>query len=288
MRNFRKYLRIISAIAGIILIAGGVYAAYWWYYRAAPYRKMYDPNWCRQHSALAYWQAFLSSYKREDWPHDAFSVGAPGDKDYMASLITRIKPSDEISECHFGHLDHLFPYITNHDFGKDTKAWLTWWKANQEKSQEEWIVDGFAARGIAVTTQLQDSTTIPLLELLGNTDTNEACRIPHFVKFNAFRWLRDSGFEPVQYAVSNLTSTTSLQQKQGLVAYAKLEQTYPKRDGLGILSFGRAKDSIVDRLKPAMLETRFLAAIYSAIYVAPLLGIILLALAIKTRSQAPE
>ncbi len=65
-------------IVGFALIACGAFGAYGWYYRYAPERRMNDPDWRRQRSALAHWQAFRSCYDRRDWPHDAFSIGRSG------------------------------------------------------------------------------------------------------------------------------------------------------------------------------------------------------------------
>jgi hypothetical protein len=285
MKNLRKHWPVLTGIVGVVLIAVGVSAAYWWYYRAAPYRKICDPNWCRQHSALAHWEAFRSRYDRHDWPHDAFSICIPGDKDFMATLVSRIEPEDEIRACDFGHLDRLFPYITNQDAGQTAGAWLAWWKTNQTKSQVDWIRDGFAARGLSVSTQLQDAVIVPLLDLMGNTDTNKVSRIPTFLNYNAFRWLRDSGFEPVPYAVSNLTARTAAQTKRGLITYANWESIYPRRNGVGILAFGQGKDRWLGWSIPVMFEKRFLAAIYSLIYGVPLLGLALLAVSIRKKRK---
>ncbi len=285
MKIVKKHWPVLTAVLGVALLAVGMCASYWWYYRVAPYRKMYDPDWCREHSTLAYWEAFRSCYDRHEWPHDAVSIGKAGDKGFMATLIARIRPGDGISECDFGHVAHLFPYITNQDVGDESSAWLAWWKTNQTKSQVDWIRDGFAARGISVTTQLQGVVIVPLLEIIGNTDTNQATRIPPFLKYNAFRWLRDSGFEPVLYAVSNLTAATDVQTKNGLIAYAKWERTNPRRDAIGVLSFGQLIDPWTGWTKPIIFESRFLATIYSAIYGAPLLGFALLLVSIRKKRR---
>lgn len=281
MKKLWKYWPILTTVLGITLIAAGSYAAYWWYYRSAPYRKMYDPNWCRQHSALAYWEAFRSCYDRRDWPHEAFSIGIPGDKDFMATLISRIQPGDGISDCYSGHVAQLFPYITNQDVGDEADAWLAWWKTNQSKSQVDWIREGFAARGIPVTTQLQSEIIVPLLNLMGSTDTNKATRISPFLKYNAFRWLRDSSFDPMLYAVSNLTAATEAQTKEGLIAYAKWDRIYPRHNAVGILSLGQGKEPWAGWSRPMMLEPWFFVAICSVIYGTPMLGVALLFVSLR-------
>jgi len=126
---------------------------------------------------------------------------------------------------------------------------------------------------------------MPLLDLLGNTATNKGARVPEYLKYNAFRWLRDSGFNAMKYAVSNLTEASDQQVRRGLLEYANFESRYPGRDYVGILAFGHTKDDMWDLPQPIMSTPRFLAKIYMTIYGAPFVGALLILVAIQSRGR---
>ena len=77
----------------------------------------------------------------------------------------------------------------------------------------------------------------PLLTLLGNISTNTAEKIPGFVKYNAFRWLRDSGFQVIPFAMSNVTALTPAVVRAGILEYGKYERSWPKENAVGMLEF---------------------------------------------------
>ena len=116
---------------------------------------------------------------------------------------------------------------------------IDWWEKNKSKSQEEWIADGFAQRGVTIDMPPTSKQTSVLLTLLGNSETNEAAAVPRHVKYNAFRCLRDSGFDPVEFALSLSHRTISGDIEKGLLEYAKWYRRYPEVSGVGILAFGK-------------------------------------------------
>jgi hypothetical protein len=254
--------------------------AYFWFYAIAPMRRTLDPTWYRQHSAEAYWAEVKTGIRRYRWGHDD-PVGCFANAEFMAWAMSQTRPDDDISGCSAGHRDKDFRQITNQDPGDSAAEWLAWWKENEARSQEEWIRDGFTPHGVTVSIPPSEADTIPLLTLLGNVSTNEADQIPWFVKYNAFRWLRDSDFNPVAFAVSNVTESTQAQVKTGLLEYFRRERIYPKRDHVGELTFGRKDDPYADYPLPAMLEPRFKAGVYGIIFGLPCLAAGLIAWSLR-------
>jgi hypothetical protein len=134
---------------------------------------------------------------------------------------------DEDMSC-FGRLSHAadaMKYITNQDVGDNADAWHDWWAKNNSKSQIEWLADGFRQRGLDVDVPPSAEQMSALLELLGNSRTDESEGAPEHLKYNAFRCLRESGFEPVQYAISQRSLSEEIE--RGLLEYARLNARWP-------------------------------------------------------------
>ncbi|MGN6555286.1 MAG: hypothetical protein ACTHLW_16385, partial [Verrucomicrobiota bacterium] len=87
--------------------------------------------------------------------------------------------------------------------------------------------------------------------LLGSAGTNASEKIPPFIRYNAFRWLRDSGFDAIPFALSNVTLQTPEIIRNGLITYAKYERVFSKKDGIGLLEFAppQSQGGNVDRPK---------------------------------------
>ncbi len=150
-------------------------------------------------------------------------------------------------------------------------GWIDWWERNNTKTQEEWLKDGFARYAVAVHVPPAESEIEPLLSLLGNSNTNESERIPGYIRYNAYRWLRDSGFKPVGYAVSNLSESTSEVVKKGLVRYSQFELLCPKQDQVGILAFGKTCEAS-ESPPPFMSTSKIKYSVYAVICLLPTVG----------------
>ena len=201
----------------------------------------------------------------------------------------RAEGGEEISDCgNIGHKDSALEYITcqnpaeKHEGSREPwateKAWLAWWQENKAKPQEQWIQEGLAQHGVTVHIPANAEDCEPLLALLGYTSTNRSDEsyVPRYVKYNAFRWLRDSGFDPVGFAVSNITSQTPEIVKQGLFAYSKKLKLYPDLEGAGILSFGK-QPTMADQLRrSAFFNASVQTKAYAVMLVPLVLGTILL------------
>ena len=280
MRWIRQHWRVVVRILAVLLVLPSVCLAYFWFYTIAPVRHSLDPAWYRCHSAEAYWAEVKTGIQRYRWGHDG-PVGLFADAEFMAWGMSQTEPDDDISGCSAGHRDSYFRQITNQDPGESAAEWLAWWKENASKSQEEWKRDGFTPYGVTVSIPPSEADAIPLLTLLGNVSTDESDRIPDFVKYNAFRWLRDSDFNPVVFAISHVTNSTPTEIKMGLFEYLRHERAFPTRDHVGELRFAEKEDPYADRFLPAMLQPRFKAGVYGIVFGLPCLSAALITLTLR-------
>lgn len=280
MRRITKYWRAIARVVAVLMIIGAAIVAYLWFYKIAPTRHTLDPAWYRRHSTEAYWAEVRTGIQRFGWGH-LDPIGPYADAEFMSWAMSHTRPDDDISGCVAGHRVGGFRQITNHDLGDSAAEWLAWWQQNEAKSQEEWIRDGFTPYGVTVGIPPSEADTIPLLTLLGNVSTNESDRIPGFVKYNAFRWLRDSGFNPVAFAISNATESTQTVITAGLLEYFRRERIFPKRDHVGELTFGENRDLYADCTLPGMLQPRFKAGVYALVFGLPCLAVAMIAWTLK-------
>jgi hypothetical protein len=106
--------------------------------------------------------------------------------------MVRVKRGDSMGcAAPFNHSAFSMRHITNQNAGEDADGWLDWWQANRDKSQREWIADGFRQRGLSLDVPLRPAQTEALLELLSKPRPSDGR--DDFLRHNAFRWLRDSG-----------------------------------------------------------------------------------------------
>ena len=271
-RHWRGVVRVISAI----LLCAGLYCGYWWCYKCAPWRRTLSPEWYTSHSQREFWQEVQEGIRRGMWSHDdGFTVGQYGDKSWAEWIMDRVTPGTSMS-CLGAVLTHsasAMRCITNHDVGDDADAWLAWWNENRLKSQEEWIADGFRQRGFDISVPPLPEQTPVLLAVLGKSEVKGAKAIPEEMKYNAFRCLRDSGFEPVAFAIAN--RTLSAETERGLLEYVKKERRWPAACGVGVLPFGQ-RDTDGQRSYPALLTPRFQITANALVFGPLLLGAALL------------
>ena len=157
-----------------------------------------------------------------------------GNKDSAAWLINEFKASRTHDGCDDGHLDMALPNITNQELGSDTNAWIAWWNRNSQKTQEEWIRDGFAQRGLELHRQLTTNNIIALLKILGapGVKTNDAkLNFSRAYRYNAFRWLRDAGVAPKEVDYDLLPADERTVVIRGLIIYAGDLGTFANHPG---------------------------------------------------------
>jgi hypothetical protein len=279
MRIWRVLLRLF----GVLLLFAALFVAYWWLYKLGPARRKWDARWVSQHSWQEYWQEVQKGIHRGAWSHDdGQTVGMFGDKAWAEWIMSHVEPGTSMGcFAKFSHSATAMQFLTNQDVGGGADAWLEWWEENGAESQEEWIKDGFAQRGFKLDVPPTSDQTPVLLALLGNTETDESVAVPIYMKYNAFRCLRDSGFEPVQYALSSRKASADIE--RGLLEYAKWERRWPEAIGVGKLPFAK-QDTVFDyRHLPAMMEPGFRITAYSLIVVPLALGTVIIVWSFRKR-----
>ncbi len=286
MRIFiRRHWRSLFRLSGTILVLAGLFVAYWWFYKLAPCRRAWDPRWCSAHSESQYWQEVQSAIHRGIWSHDeGFTVGYYGDKAWAEWIVARLKPGTRMG-C-FGRLCHsgsAMQLITNQDLSDTADPWLDWWKKNEFKSQEEWIADGFSLHGLHIDSPPTAKQTEALLAILGNSEGKQETTIPGCLQYNAFRWLRDSGFEPIEFAISNHPLPAEV--ARGLAKYGKFQRHWPSASKVGILYFGKTPDESENDLMPLFMAPEFQAAAYALIFLPLAIGIGIIILSLRKAAR---
>lgn len=283
----QQYWRAVYRGSAAVLLFAGLYYGYWWFYKLAPTRRTISPEWRASHSERAYWHEVQKGIHRGMWLHDdGFTVGWYGDKAWAEWIVNHVRRG-EAMDC-FGRLCHsasAMRCITNQDAGEDADAWLDWWTRNKSKSQEEWIADGFRQRGLEVDVPPSPDQTTALLGLLGESNTDSSAAMPGHLQYNAFRCLRDSGFDPVEYALGNQPLPADVE--RGLLRYAQLECLRPTGNGIGILSFGGTNDELESVNLPPMLRPEYQFVAYFAVFAPLLVGAGLLARSFRKRTFWP-
>ena len=218
------------------------------------------------------------------WSHDdGFTVGMYGDKFWAEWIMARVKPGMNMGCMGKGptHSATSMRYITNQDLGDNADDWITWWRENRSKPQEEWIEDGFHKHGFVVNVPPSTDQIPVLLEVLGTIQTSDQYSLPREIKYNAFRCLRDIGFEPVSYAIEKQPVSGDI--KNGLIEYARMERRWPGENGVGILPFGPQNSdwSLEGMPLPPILTTKFQVTANAIIFGLPSTGLILLFLSLR-------
>ena len=276
------------ALISSLFIAVGLFFGYWWFYKLAPVRRTMDPAWCASHSQAEYWREVEKGIRHGLWSHDdGLNVGVFGDKSWAEYIMARVKPGTGMGcsgvPCHSAS---AMREITNQDAGENADGWLAWWRQNRSKSQVEWIADGFRQRGFIVDVPPKPEQIPILLELLGNTETNASAAIPNRMRYNAFRCLRDSGFEPVGFALSNRTLIT--EQERGLLDYAHWDRQWPAAAGAGLLPFAKRNVDGAGQAVPEMLKPWFQTIAGILVFAPLLLGMVFLHRSLRNKPVKSE
>jgi hypothetical protein len=259
----------------------GMAVAFWWHYLMSPVRRSLDTRWVVSHSPQHYWDQVQAAIRRGTWHHEVgFAVGYYGDKSWAEWIMTRVRAGENMGcSARLNHSATSMQYITNQDAGESADGWLAWWGANRHKSQIDWIADGFCQRGVEVTFPPTERQIEELLGLLGNPD---AQAVPDYVKYNAFRCLRESKFEPVEYLLTRGEMPT--RREAGLRQYEQYLDRFPRAGSAGILPLEPLDD---DRYQlPALLLPETQIAVQAAMWVPFVVGMCLVGWALRPRRTA--
>jgi hypothetical protein len=266
-----------------------------WFFWLVPVVRRYDPLWQEQFTRKAYWKEVQKQIHRYGWTHDDFDpVGHYGDKGWADWIMRQAEAGQRIANCgSIGHKDAALKYITCSDPALGTNwnteaQWLDWWGTNKNKSRLDWVQAGLRTYGVSVHLPLSETDYEPLLALLGNKSTNATEKIPAFVKYNAFRWLRDGGFEVVPFAMSNLTAQTPALVRAGIVEYGKYDRAWPKEDGVGRLELASSPSDLHDSYRPFFYSPTVQIGAYSLMTVSLLAGAVLLVYSCRHRKTTED
>lgn len=196
--------------------------------------------------------------------------------------MNHIQPREDISSCFAGHKSSALRKLTNQDAGDTAEAWLAWWERNKSKTQEDWIREGFRKYGIEIEKPLTRSNVIALLKMTPSLD-EEKSKVPSYVQYNAFRWLRDSDFDPATFTVEDLSSPDGDEVLQGLIRFSRLSGVYPKYEGLGVLRLGKPPEE--SHLMPEMATLKFRLMMDALIFGPVCIGALLFWMSFRLRRR---
>lgn len=220
-------LRAVAGVVCLILAAG---LAFFWFWILAPTRHLSDyDGWLVRHSRLAQWEEVQREVHRFAWTHESSGdVGPFGGKDWVEWILRRARPGGTFDlNGGDGQEERVLSLITNQELGSSPDAWLSWWSVNRDRSQAEWIADGFRKQGIDVSPGLTPGVTRQMLLILGNTNVLAGAGAHVGVHFNAFRWLRDHQFDAMSFALADLHDPQGEALLRGLLKYQRLLPVYP-------------------------------------------------------------
>lgn len=234
------------------------FAAVLWWGWALPIVRGAVPAWAPQFSAQGFWEAKQEALRAGLWLHDdGWIAGQFGNKEWAERIIRKISEGRPYRGCENGHQEGILEDLTNHSVqpenGKisekeEEEAWLAWWRENSSKTQEEWIRDGFAEAGFAISLPPSKEDWPLLLRVLG------ACAGPNprpsgrpaplygNLQYNAYRWLRDSGFDPMTFVLEKDAGSLDGDTRGGLKEYGVQEKYTRMARPAGRLSFSDQSD----------------------------------------------
>ena len=116
---------------------------------------------------------------------------------------------------------------------EDVAQAVVWWAAHQDERQEEWIREGFAKKDVHIAMPPSKDDWPKLLRVLGMKSPDHkrpsgkpAPKYGDHLRYNAFRSLRDSGFDPVVYLLDNRDASLHVDMSEGLKAYRSQEAQF--------------------------------------------------------------
>jgi len=183
-------------------------------------------------------------------PHDVIlEIGWIGDASSVPFLIDALAKQGNVPrqglyasiDTRFHTLDAL-QSITNHDAGRNAEDWRQWYEKNKDKTQEQWIKDGFVEHGFPVSDPPDDAFVTALIKA-----SNPKYQ-PRYHQVNALRILRIIPSDNVVRLAKPLSVSKESATRRATIAALEIV------DGTGRLQVLRdlAKDSDVDIAESAL------------------------------------
>ena len=183
-------------------------------------------------------------------PHDVIlEIGWMGDATSVPFLIDALAKQGNVPreglyasiDTRFHTLDAL-QSITNHDAGRNAEDWRQWYERNRDKTQEQWIKDGFVEHGFPVSDPPDDAFVTALIQA-----SNPKYQ-PQYLQVNALRILRKVPSDNVVRLAKPLSASQESATRRATIAALEIV------DGTGRLEVLRnlAKDSDIDIAENAL------------------------------------
>ena len=214
-------------------------------------RRLADLRWGSLHSELARWEKEQDYYSRTGFPPSRLSgpqmLPLYGDKRSFEAVLNRLTRESrwfEFEGCECCALSCLAP-MSNHGFGS-VDDWEAWYSINKDKTQEEWVQQGFAEKGFRIALPPSKSDAVTLLGVLGTRSSDSAnvdfrgerrFEAPQFLRYNAFRWLRDMGFDPIEFLLEGNQTEIPQELVEGLRQFRDFSKEFPLSNHVGLLEF---------------------------------------------------
>lgn len=225
----RCWKRTVLLLLGVLLLLSSLAMVAGCYWLIVPFRNLGNPEWLERHTSLAILEEADRYYRHVGRPHHDMGdyVAAFGDKSWVERILKAMQEGRTAYGCSFGHLGESLECLTNQSPGEDAKDWLQWWETNKDKSQGEWILDGFAEMGITLSKEPSLADAPQLLLVLGSTNLNLPERLKWPRRVNAFRFLRDRRFDPRSIRWTDFAEEDRETAWLGLCNYSHLLAQYP-------------------------------------------------------------
>jgi hypothetical protein len=287
---WQRFFPSITRGLGFLLILASVFSTALLKWVLIPFVSAIAPEFDENRSMVGLWRDWIRGYELLNiGGHDVGDITAHfGDKTWVEPFIASVKTGTGIS-CAGGHRDAALAYLTNHRCpeGTDlTSYWTEWWTQHQNETQEEWISQGFSQIGISVALPPNPKDWPALLRVVGQKRPalslqdwespdapKEADLQPDSICYNAFRWLRDSGFDPVTYVLDH-SGSLSESERKGLLAYRDWER-WSRGPMPGRLAFAPTDDwgwGITKSRRPGILTAGVQGTTFAILAAVALLG----------------
>ena len=294
MKKIKKHLKLFLKLGGVLLILTGIVISLYWHLKLKPMCQRHDPVWQNQFTIGGQWTFAQKNIRNNGWTHDDFYiVGRCGGERWAKWIMDQATTGASLYGCgRDGHKASALRYITNQDASNNDNQewWLEWWKINHHKSQLDWIQDGFSKYNVTVTKAPKKKEQEDLLILIGDSSKEEENIIPHFVKYNAFRWLRDSGFNSIDFALAYDKKPRSIEVIKGLREYQKFNIDFHKSKNVGILPLLEKSEcwDYYDEPRPAFFSPEVQIMGYCLMIVPIVVGVFLLLWSIRKKEKSNE
>jgi outer membrane protein assembly factor BamB len=183
-------------------------------------------------------------------PHDVIlEIGRIGDPTSIPFLIEALAKQGTVPrEGQYGAIDTRFHVldalqaITNHDAGRNAEDWRPWYQTNKNKTQQQWIKEGFAEHGFPVSDPPDDAFVTALIR------ASDPKYQPPYLQTNALKTMQAVPSETVVRLAKALSASKESADRRATVAVLERVDGAARLDALRDLT----KDSDVDVAENAL------------------------------------